>query len=103
MKISYMKDSKGFNLSHNDLSVAVYVEKDGFFQQDNAAIHNASIAKKYLLEENIRLLDHPACSPDVNPTENLWGLIVVKVLSNFWTKKCNLRCMGKYLKFNFRN
>ena len=28
------------------------------FQQDNAAIHNASITKKYLLEQNIRLLDH---------------------------------------------
>ena len=41
------------------------------FQQDNAAIHNASIIKKYLLEQKIRLLDHPACSPVLNPLENL--------------------------------
>ena len=49
------------------------------FQQDNAAIHNVSITKKYLLEQKIRLLDHSACSIDHNPIENLWGLIVAKV------------------------
>ena len=53
--------------------------KEWIFQQDNAAIHKASITKKYLLEQKIRLLVHPACSPDVNPIEHLWGLIVVKV------------------------
>ena len=55
------------------------MEKNGFFKQDNAAIHNATITKKYLLEQKIRLLDHPACSPDLSPQENLWGLIVAKV------------------------
>ena len=40
-------------------------------QQEIAAIHNASIAKKYLLEQKIRLLDHPEYSPDFNPMENL--------------------------------
>ena len=32
-----------------------------------------------MLEQKIRLLDHPVCSPDLNPIENLWGLIVAKV------------------------
>ena len=48
------------------------------FQQDNAAIHNASITNKYLLEQKIRHLDNPDCSPDLSPIENLWGLIVAK-------------------------
>ena len=67
----------------NDLSLApeghFLCGEEWIFQQDNAAIHNASITKKYLLEQKIRLLDHPACSPDLNPIENLWGLIVAKV------------------------
>ena len=87
----------------NDLSLAQewcrLCEEEWIFQQDNAAIHNASITKKYLLEQKIRLLDHPACSPDLSPIENLidcckslWRRLTV--LGNFWTKKRNLRRMG---------
>ena len=50
----------------NDLSLAQegrrLCEEEWIFQQDNAAIHNAPIAKKYWLEQKIRLLDHSACS-----------------------------------------
>ncbi|RXN06888.1 Transposable element Tc3 transposase [Labeo rohita] len=42
---------------------------DWVFQQDNAAVHNAHLTK----ENNVPLLDHPACSPDLNPIENVWG------------------------------
>ena len=52
--------------------------KEWIFQQDNAAIHKASITQKYLLEQNIRLLDPSVCSPDLNPIENLSRLIVTK-------------------------
>ena len=67
----------------NDLSLASEGRRlcgEGWiFQQNNAAIHNGSITKKYLLEQKIRLLDHPPCSPDLNRIGNLWGLIVAKV------------------------
>ena len=46
---------------------------------DNATIHNASIRKKYLLEQKIRFLEDASCSPNLNAIENVWGLIVVKV------------------------
>ena len=49
------------------------------FQQDNAAIHNVLITKKYLLERKIKLFAHQVCFPDLNPIENLWGLIIAKV------------------------
>ena len=68
---------------YNDLSL----EQEGCrlcgeectFQQDNAALHNVSITRKYLLEQKIRLLDHPLWFPDLNPIENLRALIVAKV------------------------
>ena len=67
----------------NDLSLAQEGRRlcgeERIFREDNAAIHNAFITKKYLLEQKIRLLDHPACSTDLNPIENLRGLIVAKV------------------------
>ena len=59
----------------NDLSFAQegrrICEEVWIFQQDNAAIFNASIRKKYWLELKIRLLDHPVCSPDHNPIKNV--------------------------------
>ena len=67
----------------NDLSLAQeghhLCGEEWIFQPDGAAIYNASITKKYLLEQKIRLLDYPACSPDLNPIENLWGLIVATI------------------------
>ena len=71
----------------NDLSLTQegyhLCEEEWIFQQDYAAIYNASIIKKYLLEQKIRLLDYPACSPDLNPIEDLWGLIIAKVYEGF--------------------
>ena len=80
------------------------------FQQDNAAIHNVSMTKKYLLERKIRFLDHPGCSPDLNPIENLWGLIVAKVYEGgrqysaiSELKNAILDAWENYLQFDFRN
>ena len=53
--------------------------EEWIFHKDNATIDNASITKKCLLEQKIRLFDHPACSPNLKPIENVWGLIVAKV------------------------
>uniref|UniRef100_A0A3B3UP82 Uncharacterized protein n=1 Tax=Poecilia latipinna TaxID=48699 RepID=A0A3B3UP82_9TELE len=47
---------------------------DWVFQQDNAA--------EFFQENNITLLDHPACSPDLNPIENIWGWMAREVYKN---------------------
>uniref|UniRef100_A0AAZ1X8D9 Tc1-like transposase DDE domain-containing protein n=1 Tax=Oreochromis aureus TaxID=47969 RepID=A0AAZ1X8D9_OREAU len=44
------------------------------FQRDNATVHNACRTRDFFQENNITLLDDPACSSDVNPSENLCGL-----------------------------
>ena len=98
----------------NDLSLVQeschLCREEWIFQQDNDAILNASIAKKYLLEQKIRLLDQTVCSPDINPEENLLGLIVAKVYEGGWQylaiselKNAILVSWEKYLWFNFWN
>ena len=44
---------------------------DWDFQQDNGAGHNAHLTKDFFLRNNITLLDHPVCSPDLNPVDAL--------------------------------
>ena len=53
---------------------------DFVFMQDGASIHNQ--AKQLLIDENVPTLDWPARSPDLNPIENVWGLM--QKLVNKW-------------------
>ena len=52
------------------------------FQQDNASIHKSKDTLGWFARHQIDLLDWPPRSPDCNPMENLWGILVRRVYGN---------------------
>lgn len=52
------------------------------FQQGSAIIQNVGQTKDFFQENNVILLDHPACSPDFNPIDNVFGWLARDVYEN---------------------
>ena len=57
----------------------LYGDADFIFQQDLAPAHTARSTKTWFDAHAITVLDWPANSPDLNPIENLWGIVKKKM------------------------
>jgi len=55
--------------------------EDWTFQQDNASIHKSAQTTEWLRNTVANVLEWPAKSPDMNPIENLWGILARMVYS----------------------
>lgn len=52
------------------------------FRQDNAPIHTSHSTMAWFQEHGVRVLPWPALSPDLNPIENVWGIMARRVYAN---------------------
>ncbi len=57
----------------------LFKDADFIFQQDLAPAHTAKSTKSWLNDHGVGVLDWPANSPDLNPVENLWGIVKRKM------------------------
>ncbi len=57
----------------------LYGNADFIFQQDLAPAHTAKGTKSWFSDHGVTVLDWPANSPDLNPIENLCGIVKRKI------------------------
>ncbi len=57
----------------------LFKDADFIFQQDLAPAHAAKSTKSWLNDPGVGVLDWPANSPDLNPIENIWGIVKRKM------------------------
>ncbi len=61
------------------LTSFIYGDADFIFQQDLAPAHTGKGTKSWFNDHGVTVLDWPANSPDLNPIENLWGIVKRKM------------------------
>lgn len=81
--------------------IQVHKKKKLKLQQDNAPIHTSTETTNFIKAKKIPVLPWPSKSPDLNPMENMWAILVEKIYKNgrqFQTKEQLKKAIQKYWK-----
>ena len=69
-------------------------------QWDNDSKHFSNITLDYYIENDIKVLEWPAYSPDLNPIENIWGAIKNKLAGRSFT---NVEALSKEISEHWKH
>lgn len=69
----------------------LFGDADFVFQQDLAPAHSAKSTTAWFADHHIDVLSWPANSPDLNPIENLWGIVKRKMANLRPSNKAELK------------
>jgi hypothetical protein len=60
-------------------ALSMWPQGQWYYLQDNDPKHKSHLAQQWFFNNGVTCLDHPACSPDLNPIENLLAIVQHRV------------------------